>query len=324
MTKRTLRPLGLGDIFDEAFDLYKDNFLFLLLVTVVAAVPLKVALGLIEFRFLRDFHGLAGVFGGDLPDITQIFAVFGTIAGALALLTPLYAVGLGLQITALASAASARYLGTPSTLRDAYRVPLRRVGPLALSALLYGVLVALGACVCYVGMVVPLSLLAFSAHAFAVEDRTSWRFWRPLARSRSLVLGQGGRVFGALCVMGIVYLILSFGIQLPLSYALHALLSVIPGAQALVGGSAGSRGTGMEGQVISQIGDGITDLIVAPFLVCVLTVLYYDLRVRREAFDIELLARDLRYPVQPWIVPPAPRQKRAAPRKPVRAKGASS
>lgn len=324
MTKRTLRPLGLGDIFDEAFDLYKDNVLFLVLVTAAAAVPLKVALGLIEFRFLRDFHGLAGVFGGDLPDITQVFAVFGTIAGALALLAPLYAIGLGLQMTALASATSARYLGTPSTLRDAYRMPLRRVGPLALSALLYGVFLALGACVCYVGMVVPLSLLAFSAHAFAVEDRNSWRFWRPLARSRSLVLGHGGRVFGALCVMGIVYLIISFGIQLPLSYAIHALLGIVPGAHVLVGGASGSRGASVEGQVIAQIGDGITDLIVVPFLVCVLTVLYYDLRVRREAFDIELLARDLRYPVQPWIVPPTPRPRRVAPRKPAPAKGVSS
>ncbi len=324
MTTRTLRPLGLGDIFDEAFDLYKDNFLFLVLVTVVAAVPLKVALGLIEFRFLRDFHGLSGVFGGDLPDITQVFAVFGTIAGALALLAPLYAVGLGLQVTALASATSARYLGTPSTLWDAYRTPLRHLGPLALSALLYGVFLALGACVCYVGIVVPLSLLAFSAHAFAVEGQNTWRFWRPLARSRSLALGQAGRIFGALCVMGLVYVILSLGIQLPLSYALHVLLSAIPGGHSLLGGGAGSRGASAEAQVITQIGDGITDLIVLPFLVCTLTVLYYDLRVRKEAFDIELLARDLRYPVLPWVATQAQRPRRAVPRGPSPAKGVSS
>jgi hypothetical protein len=324
MTKRTLRPLGLGDIFDEAFDLYKDNFLFLVLVVTAAAVPLQVALGLVEFRFLRDFHGLSGVFGGDLPDITQVFAMFGTIAGALALLAPLYAIGLGLQMTALASATSSRYLGIHSTLWDAYRVPLRRLGPLALSALLYGVFLALGACVCYVGIFVPLSLLAFSAHAFAVEDQNTWRFWRPLARSRSLALGQAGRVFGALCVMGIVYVILSLGIQLPLSYALHALLSAIPGAHSLFGEASGSRGSSAEAQVIMQIGDSVTELIVVPFLVCVLTVLYYDLRVRKEAFDLELLARDLRYPILPWVAPQAQRPRRAAPRKPSPAKGVPS
>lgn len=322
MTIRTLRPLGLGDIFDEAFDLYKDNFLFLLLVTVVAAVPLKVALGLIEFRFLRDFHGLGGIFGGDVPDVTQVFAVFGALAGALALLAPVYAIGLGLQIAALASATSARYLGMAFTLRDSYRVPLRRVGPLALSALLYGVFLALGACVCYVGIVVPLTLLAFSAHTFAVEEQSSWQFWRPLARSRSLAQGEAGRIFGALSVMGIVYAIVSVGIQLPFTYALHALLGSIPGAHSLLGGTAGSRGMSGEAQIIAQIGDGITDLLMMPFLVCVLTVLYYDLRVRKEAFDIEMLARDLRYPVQPWIAPP--RQRLAKTPKQVPMKGNSS
>ncbi len=324
MTKRMLRPLGLGDIFDEAFDLYKDNFLFLVLVTTVAAVPLKIALALVEFRFLRDFHGLSGLFGGEVPDITQIFAMLGTVAGSLAVLVPLYAVGLGLQTTALASATSARYLERSSTLRDAYRVPLRRLGPLVLAALLYGTLLVLGACVCYVGAALPLTLLAFTAHAFAVEDQDTWRFWHALGRSRRLVLGHGGRVFGALCVMGIVYLIVSVGIQLPVSYALHGLLNAIPGAHAALGGSAGSRGIGLETQIIDQVGGGLTSLIVVPFLMCALTVLYYDLRVRREAFDLELLARDLHYPVQPWIAPRAQKQTQAVPRKPAPAKGVSS
>jgi len=324
MTKRMLRPLGLGDIFDEAFDLYKDNFLFLVLVITVAAVPLKIAAGLIEFRVFHNAPDLAGLFDNNLPDITQVFALFGTLAGRLALLAPLYAVGLGLQMAALASATSARYLYKPSTLRDAYRVPLRRIGPLVLSALFYGVLVAFGACICYVGIVVPLTLLAFTAHAFAVEGQDTWRFWRAESRSRSLVLGQGGRVFGALCVMGIVDLILSIGIQLPLEYALNALFGVIPGVSVLLGARAGSHGMSGEAQIISQVAGGMAELIVFPFLVCVLTVLYFDLRVRKEAFDIELLARDLSYPVMPWVVPPVRRQPQAAPRKSAPAKGVSS
>lgn len=323
MTNRTLRPLGLGDIFDEAFDLYKDNFLFLVLVTTVAAVPLRVAETVLEFRFLRGFHGLASVFGSDTPDITQVFAVFGSIAGVLAVLAPLYAVGLGLQLSALAGATSARYLGTPSTLRDAYRVPLRRVGPLALSALLFGVFSALGACVCYVGMALPLTLLAFTAHAFAVEEQGTWRFWRPLGRSRSLVSGQGGRVFGALCMMGIVYMIVGIGIHLPLAYALRTLLDTLPNGQAMLGAQAGSRGVGQEAQIIDQITSGIADLVVLPFMVCVLTVLYYDLRVRKEAFDMELLARDLHYPVLPWIAPVLQKPPRVAGRKPAAVKGVS-
>lgn len=312
--------MGLGDIFDEAFELYKGNFLFLLLVTIIVAVPLKVAVGFVQMRFLRDAHGLGGLLDGGVPDVTQIFAVFGSIAGTVALLAPLYAVGFGLQTTALASAASARYLGTPSTVWDAYRLPLRRIGPLALSALLYGMWFALGACVCYVGALLPLTLLAFTAHAFAVDGRQSWRFWEPLGRSRRLVQGQGGRVFGALCVMGIVYTILSIGIQLPVSFALHALVGAIPNGQALLGGQEGVRGASVEAQIIGEVGSGIAELIAAPFLMCVLSVLYFDLRVRKEAFDMELLARDLHYAVTPWVAPHLQSPARTAPRRPAAAK----
>jgi len=33
--------------------------------------------------------------------------------------------------------------------------------------------------------------------------------------------------------------------------------------------------------------------VVAPILPCALTLLYYDFRVRREAFDIEILSEQL-------------------------------
>ena len=38
---------------------------------------------------------------------------------------------------------------------------------------------------------------------------------------------------------------------------------------------------------------GIVSSLVWPMLYCVLTVAYYDLRVRKEAFDLEVLAAGL-------------------------------
>jgi hypothetical protein len=38
---------------------------------------------------------------------------------------------------------------------------------------------------------------------------------------------------------------------------------------------------------------GLASLVVTPILYCVLTLLYYDLRVRKEAFDLEMLAAQL-------------------------------
>jgi hypothetical protein len=34
-------------------------------------------------------------------------------------------------------------------------------------------------------------------------------------------------------------------------------------------------------------------IVLAPILPCVLTLLYYDLRVRREAFDLQILSEQL-------------------------------
>ena len=38
---------------------------------------------------------------------------------------------------------------------------------------------------------------------------------------------------------------------------------------------------------------GIVQLFIYPLFYCVLTVTYYDLRVRKEGFDLELLASSL-------------------------------
>ena len=37
----------------------------------------------------------------------------------------------------------------------------------------------------------------------------------------------------------------------------------------------------------------LTQIFIYPFVYVVMTVLYYDLRVRREGFDLELLASSL-------------------------------
>ena len=38
---------------------------------------------------------------------------------------------------------------------------------------------------------------------------------------------------------------------------------------------------------------GLVQMFIYPVLYCVLTVTYYDLRVRKEGFDLELLASSL-------------------------------
>ena len=60
MADRRLRPLSLGDIFDEGFDLYKRNLTFLVLVTVVVTVPLDIVAAIVRLSVLRGMLGTGG------------------------------------------------------------------------------------------------------------------------------------------------------------------------------------------------------------------------------------------------------------------------
>ncbi len=45
--------------------------------------------------------------------------------------------------------------------------------------------------------------------------------------------------------------------------------------------------------ILETTADQLTDVLVAPFLAIAFTLLYYDSRIRKEAFDLEILARNL-------------------------------
>lgn len=304
MADRQLRPLNLGDIFDEAFDLYKKNLAFFVLVTAVAAVPLKVVVAFVTLRWLHDLTTFAAVMEDSDP--TRLFSWFGAMAGHAALISPLFLIAYGLQMCALAVATSARYLGEPMGLWGAYRGAFRRLLPLVLTALIYGVANLVGVFVCYVGMLVPLTLFAFTAHAFTLEGKS---YFKALGRSSGLMSGDSWRAFGTLFLLSLIYLVMAVALQLPLAYAFDALLRITPAAQGLLGAGTGAvHGLSLRGQVVEQVTSGLVELILTPFLLSVVTVLYYDMRVRREAFDVELLARDLGYRsvfAQGGGVPPA-------------------
>ena len=155
-------------------------------------------------------------------------------------------------------------------------------------------------------------------HVRAGGRRTSGG--RP-GRSNQLVSGYGGRVFGSLILLELIAAIVGLGIQLPLVYAFDVLLNVTPGSDLLFGGGSAVTALSEQRRIVADISQGLAHLVLTPFVFSVLTVLYYDLRVRKEAFDIELLARGLHYPPLSALggyLPPAspvalPRDAAAAP-----------
>ncbi len=294
MNAQRLRPLGVGDIFDEGFDLYKRNFVFLLLATVVVVVPLDILLAVVGPRVqagVFDWFGLTSQSDGfwlwAVPVLTR--TVF---------FLPLYLIALGPAV----AAASAKYLDQNMPVEAAFRLSLRRTLGLLATGLLAGLALALGLLPCGLLWPVFATLYLFALPALLVEGL------RPvgaLRRSASLAGGYGMRVFGCLLLLGAVLYVIDLGLRLPLAYLVDTVLNVAPGASAFYTSAGGTA----QDQVVVLLSSGLAHLFLLPFGVCVVTVLYYDLRVRKEGVDIELLALELNYPplsaLGPFL-PPVP------------------
>jgi hypothetical protein len=70
-------------------------------------------------------------------------------------------------------------------------------------------------------------------------------------------------------------------------------------AIAMVAGVTGAltptvAGAPVQGSLlVVSVGGAILQIVLYPFLYCILVTAYYDLRVRKEGFDLELLAQAL-------------------------------
>lgn len=298
MNGQKLRPLGVGDIFDEGFDLYKRNFVFLLLATAVVVVPLDILIAFLTPRLMPSVFDLFGLTTSQL-DAFWVWTVSNLVK--LLFFLPLYLVAVG----PVAAAASARYLEQNVTIEAVFRLCLRRTPALLLTALLSGIVLALGLAFCGVLWLAAATQLLFVLEALLLEGLGPAGAMR---RSMTLEAGYGSRVFGCLLLLGMVLFVVSFGLRLPLAYLVDGVLNLAPGASSLYGSGANGVGTAQQ-QVVTLISSGLAHLLLIPFIVCVITVLYYDLRIRKEGVDIELMAQELNYPplskLGPFL-PPVP------------------
>ena len=280
MNGMRLRPLGMGDIFDEGFDLYKRNFVFLLLVTAVTVVPLDILLAFVGPSLLRQVYDLFSI----SAEADAVGLWFLNVGVKLILYLPLYA----LALAPLVLAASACYLQQQRSLRDSLLPVLKRLPSLLLSFLLAGILLDLGLCFCGLGWPIAASMLVFTPQTFLLERLGPGK---ALSRSSSLINGYGGRVFSCLVMLGIILWVIGLGIKLPLAYVFELALSVGPHLHS----QSGVATLKAVNQTVALLSGGITHLLLFPFLVSVLTALYYDIRIRKEGFDIELMSRELGY-----------------------------
>lgn len=174
---------------------------------------------------------------------------------------------------AMTVAASESYLGRPVDVGGAFQRALSRIGALIAVAVLRALAVTLG----FVLFIVPG--FYFLARYFGgpvvvmLEQRGAVD---ALGRSSELTRGVKGHVLKTLLLVWTIYIVLSIAV------------GAISGAF-----SAAAPGASPVALALSQIASAIFTILTYPIIAIVQTLLYYDLRIRKEGYDIELMAQEL-------------------------------
>jgi hypothetical protein len=182
-----------------------------------------------------------------------------------------------LTTAACVKAVSDAYLDEPTSIGQSLRFALRRLPALAgMEILLF-----LGLVAGFIALVIPMIWLYVSwsvaAPALLIEGAGPAR---ALGRSRKLVAGRWWPTAAVLIVASIM-------------------VSVISGVfQALFAGlaSLSSQPSVLASVALLTLSSAVATIIAQPFHAAVSTILYYDLRVRHEGFDLHVLAEQLGLP----------------------------
>jgi hypothetical protein len=277
-----LRAMGVGDILDETIRLYRQNFRTFVGISAVLQIPL-VVLQLMQSGIVGPTGTGLLTAAGDLQVGAFMFYVLSTFA----MMFVSIFVSVMMQ-GALAGAISQGFLGRAISVRQAYRAALPCFWRLLRALLLIGLAIFL-LCITIIGIPVAIFVgirWALTVPPIVLENK---RARAGLARSWELVQGHWWRVCGILSIATIGTYLVSVIPGFILGGALGAVLAVGGPNPTLV-------------YVFSLAVGALFGILAAPIMPTISVLLYYDLRIRKEGFDMQILAAS-QTPPEPVIAP---------------------
>ena len=257
-------PRDLMSLLDETFSIYSKNFRFWIVLVAVVQAPM----GLVSYVLSQTWGGVVAV------AVTGLLSAMGVVYVYAAVV---YGVG-------------QHYVTGGIVFRDCHARALWRIRSLALLTLAGGtVMVALLSPVAFVedplvGTLAALAMIlavaiavywSMAVQTVVVEGRTPVA---SLRRSFALARGSWWRVFGIGLTFSLVALGLAIVTSMPFA-AVSALASADPAS-----GIA---------NVILALGQIVVAVVVPPVLFIGWTLFYYDIRVRKEEYDVAALTKEL-------------------------------
>jgi hypothetical protein len=265
-----LRPLEVGDLLDETFRMYRRHFLLFAGLSVILSIP---SAALSSFSYYALFSGVL-LQAGSVADgqaLLQAGTLVLYLAGALIAiaLTPFF-------YGAVTYAACESALGRPVTPGSVLSGVLRRYFPLLGYWLLIGVMLVAFCLIplwiwIWVGWAVVMPAMFIENLGLGAAMGRSWR----------LVQGRWWRTFFTLLLMFVIWFVARTALRAFIVLAQSLLQLVIPTVAALWIAAASSV---------------IVGSLVNPLLQIAIVLIYFDLRVRREALDLFQLAQRVSSP----------------------------
>lgn len=261
--------MTLSDILDGAFKLYKANARTLILITAAFVVPVQLAAAFLQ----------RNIFGGE-----SVIKVFNDPTSARLSQTSSTAQDIGQLLVFLASilvmpfvagaisrVVAGSYLGHKIEPGDALRATGRRWWALTAGWFLVHIVEAVGFVFCILPGFLLMALFVAVAPAIVVEELGPIQGMR---RSARLVKSRIWAVLGVALVAGLM------------ASVIGGALGFIPQIAAFV--------VGLEwGWLLLAAGAILVGVVTTPFVAIVSTLIYFDGRIRREGFDLAVMAGDM-------------------------------
>jgi len=257
-----LRPLSTGELLDRTFSLYRSHFgLFI----GIFALP---HLAVLAFQCV----GIAFQSPGN--QLSNILMTLVWSMGALLLTVIVSAASQAATVVAVSQV----HLDRPASVMDSFSRVKGEIGGVIWLSFLVGLGVGAG----FIALIVPGVLLALmwslAVPAKILENRGATD---AMSRSSDLTKGDRGRIF----VIWLLFIVLSIGISLLLQWPVEL-------AAGVSSRGALQRTTAIW-QVASLVATFVSECLVGPLGTIAFSLLYYDERVRKEAFDLQLMMTTL-------------------------------
>jgi len=267
MQQLNLRPLSLGEILDRTFSLYRRHFLLFL---GIAAIPnlLTLGLNLAQVFLLRpQLGGTKGTAFAAPSSGLLAFGIVGIIIGVFVYMVA-YLFAQGGTIYAV----SDLYLGRPTTIGASLRRMWGQLLNLFGVSMLNGIAIIIAAIFLIIPGIYVACRLITCVPAALLENLGARE---SLERSFALTKDNAGRAF-------VIYFL-----YISLVYAAIFLFAIPFGVMIAL--SAKDPGLVRMAMALMQVGNFCAGVLVMPFFLIASSVFYYDLRVRKEAFDLQML-----------------------------------